>query len=160
MHYGNDFVWNVAGYSEDNWLADIGHKLYGLKNNECNINLCGLVTAEKLAQMLAETDIYVQTSHIENSPNSICEAMLVGTPIIATNVGGTATMIQGCGKLISDGDPYYMAASIKEVSENYDLAVMKSTQGREVALERHNVATIVENLINIYNIIIDDYKKN
>lgn len=159
VHYGNDFEWKVAGYSEDNWLADIGHKLYGLKNKECNITLCGLLTAEELAQVFTETDIYVQTSHIENSPNSLCEAMLVGTPIVATNVGGTATMLQGCGTLIPDGDPYFMAASIKGVSENFEQAVKNSMQGRKLALERHDMAAIAENLINTYNIIKDDNKK-
>lgn len=157
-HYGNGFEWNVAGYSEDNWLADIGHKLYNLKSEDCNINLCGLVTAEDLARMFTEADIYVQTSHIENSPNSLCEAMLVGTPIVATNVGGTATMLQGCGSLIPDGDPYFMAASIKNVYENFELAAKNSKYGRQLAFERHDVAVIVENLINTYNIIIDDNK--
>lgn len=157
-HCGNGFEWNVVGYSENNWLADLGHKLCGLKSKDCNINLCGIVTAEDLALMLTESDIYVQTSHIENSPNSLCEAMLVGTPIIATNVGGTATMLQGYGTLIPDGDPYFMAASIKNVYENFGLAVKNSMCGRELAFERHNEDVIVENLINTYNIIKDDSK--
>ena len=158
QHYGNDFVWNVAGYAANNWLADIGHKIYKTTNKECNINLCGLVSAEDLATMLADTDIYVQTSHIENSPNSLCEAMIVGTPIIATNVGGTETMLQGCGTLIPDGDPYIMAATIIKVTENFDIAKEKSAKGVEIAKSRHDKNKIALQLTETYNHIINEFK--
>lgn len=156
-HYGNNFVWNVAGYSENNWLADIGHKIYKTTNKDCNINLCGLVTAEELVTMLTEADIYIQTSHIENSPNSICEAMLVGTPIIATNVGGTKTMLQSCGTLIPDGDPYIMSATIIKVADNFDIAKQMSLKGVDIAMTRHNKDAIVKQLTETYNYIINDF---
>lgn len=156
-HYGNDFVWNVAGYSSNNWLADIGHKIYKTTNKDCNINLCGLVSAEELAAMLANTDIYIQTSHIENSPNSLCEAMVVGTPIIATNVGGTETMLQGCGTLIPDGDPYIMAATIIKVAGDFDKAKQKSTKGIDIAITRHNKNEIALQLKKTYNHIINEF---
>lgn len=156
QHYGNDFVWNVAGYAPNNWLADLGHKICKTTNEECNINLCGLVNAQDLATMLADSDIYVQTSHIENSPNSLCEAMIVGTPIIATNVGGTETMLQGCGTLIPDGDPYIMAATIMKVAENFDETKNKCARGIEVAMSRHNKNDIAKQLRKSYNHIIDE----
>lgn len=156
-HYNKDFIWYVAGYTNDNWLADIGHKLHGIMTQDCNINLCGIVTAEELAEMLANVDIYVQTSHIENSPNSLCEAMLVGTPTIATNVGGTESLLSNTGKLIPDGDPYIMAASIIEVSKNYELATSYSLKGHDVAKERHSKETIISCIINTYSYIINDF---
>lgn len=156
-HYGNDFVWNVAGYSANNWLADIGHKIYKTTDKECNINLCGLVSAKELAVMLANTDIYVQTSHIENSPNSICEAMIVGTPVIATHVGGTETMLQGCGTLIPDGDPYIMAATIIKVAGDFDKAKQKSTKGIDIAITRHNKNEIAKQLKETYNYIVNEF---
>lgn len=157
QHFGNDFVWNVAGYTTNNWLADIGHKIQKTTNKKCNINLCGLVNAEELAKMLADTDIYIQTSHIENSPNSLCEAMLVGVPVIATNVGGTETMLQGCGTLIPDGDPYIMAATIIKVAENFDNAKQKSVKGIDIAISRHNKNEIALQLKETYNHIINEF---
>lgn len=157
LHYGDDFVWNVAGYNKNNWLADIGHKILKTNNKDCNINLCGLISAEELATKLTETDIYVQTSHIENSPNSLCEAMIVGTPIIATNVGGTETMLQGCGALIPDGDPYIMAATIIKVAGNFDIAKQMSTKGVDIALSRHNKNEIAKQLKETYNYIINEF---
>lgn len=32
-------------------------------------------------------------SHIENSPNNLCEAMILGMPCIATDAGGTSTLL-------------------------------------------------------------------
>ena len=157
QHYGNDFVWNVAGYAANNWLADIGHKINKTTNKECNINLCGLLSAEDLATMLVDSDIYVQTSHIENSPNSLCEAMIVGTPIIATSVGGTETMLQGCGILIPDGDPYIMAASIIKVAESFEEAKNRSAKGIEIAKSRHNKNEIALQLRETYNHIINEF---
>ena len=156
-NYGNDFVWNVAGYAVNNWLADIGHKIHKTTNKECNINLCGLVCAEELAAMLANTDIYIQTSHIENSPNSLCEAMIVGTPVVATNVGGTETMLQGCGTLIPDGDPYIMAATIIKVAENFEETKNKCAKGIDIAMSRHNKNEIAMQLKETYNYIIKDF---
>lgn len=157
QYYGDDFIWNVAGYNKNNWLADIGHKLYNKTAKDCNINLCGLVSAEELATMLIETDIYVQTSHIENSPNSLCEAMIVGTPVIATNVGGTETMLQNCGTLIPDGDPYIMAATIIKVADNFDIAQKKSLKGVDIAKSRHNKDDIAKQLKETYNYIVNEF---
>lgn len=157
QYYGDDFIWNVAGYNKNNWLADIGHKLYNKTAKDCNINLCGLVSAEELATMLIETDIYVQTSHIENSPNSLCEAMIVGTPVIATNVGGTDTMLQNCGTLIPDGDPYIMAATIIKVADNFDIALKKSLKGVDIAKSRHNKDDIAKQLKETYNYIVNEF---
>lgn len=157
QYYGDDFIWNVAGYNKNNWLADIGHKLYNKTAKDCNINLCGLVSAEELASMLIETDIYVQTSHIENSPNSLCEAMIVGTPVIATNVGGTETMLQNCGTLIPDGDPYIMAATIIKVADNFDIAQKKSLKGVDIAKSRHNKDDIAKQLKETYNYIVNEF---
>ena len=60
--------------------------------------------------MLA-SDLYVSASHIENSPNSVAEAQLIGMPCIATGVGGTATYIEHniSGIIVPPGDPYALA---------------------------------------------------
>ena len=41
-----------------------------------------------LCAELETADVFAYPSHIDNSPNSLAEAMLVGTPIVAASVGG------------------------------------------------------------------------
>ena len=68
--------------------------------------------------LLMTADVYVQVSHIENSPNSLCEAMLAGVPVVASYPGGTASRVQDLvhGGLVQDGDPYVLAGALKETS--------------------------------------------
>ena len=44
--------------------------------------------------LLAASDIYVCCSHEEGFSNSILEAMALGLPIVATNVGGNGEMLE------------------------------------------------------------------
>jgi glycosyltransferase involved in cell wall biosynthesis len=103
------------------------------------------------------SDLYIGTSHIENSPNSLCEALLVGVPCIATDAGGTSSLIDDGvdGILIQDGDPYSMAGAIIEIKNNYEQAIEFAGKGRERALKRHNIEKISNDLLAIYKTIAD-----
>lgn len=59
-------------------------------------------------------DLFVNTSKSEGMPFSIMEAMSVGVPILATNVGGVKEMIdESCGKLLPrDLSPQQLAGEI------------------------------------------------
>lgn len=41
------------------------------------------------------SNVFICPSTIENSPNSLCEAQLLGVPHIASYVGGTADLMKG-----------------------------------------------------------------
>ena len=77
--------------------------------------------------------IYIAISHIENSPNSLCEALILGAPCIATNAGGTSSLIEdgNNGILIQDGDAYSMAGAIIELTENYNIAIDYGNSARK-----------------------------
>lgn len=89
---------------------------------------------------------------IENSPNSLCEAMLLGLPIIVSYAGGTSSILNNGeeGILVQDGYPYSLAGAIIEVANNFPMAKNVRTH----AEERHDKNKIVNNLINTYNSII------
>lgn len=69
------------------------------------------MNSDKLVELLLESDLYVHTAYIDNSPNAICEAQYLGMPIIATYVGGVPSLIeQGKdGVLIPANDPFMLA---------------------------------------------------
>ena len=52
----------------------------------------GFLSAEKMKRLLLESNVFVCPSSIENSPNSLGEAMLLGVPCVASDVGGIADM--------------------------------------------------------------------
>jgi glycosyltransferase involved in cell wall biosynthesis len=59
-------------------------------------------------------DLFVQSSDYEGTPNAVLEAMALGTPVIATDVGGTAELIEHGthGLIVRPGDPQALAAAI------------------------------------------------
>jgi glycosyltransferase involved in cell wall biosynthesis len=95
-------------------------------------------------------------SHIENSPNNLCEAMILGMPCVATFAGGTASMLKDGaeGVLVQDGDPWVMAGAILELINDNNKAVLFGKNARERALVRHNKTTIVSELLASYDSII------
>ena len=60
---------------------------YGLKDN---IELLGELSEEQMKAEYLKANIFVLPSTIENSPNSLAEAMILGVPCIAADVGGVS----------------------------------------------------------------------
>lgn len=156
-----DFEWTIAGYDAESKYVKIAEKLTSIKSKNVNIIFKGRVNADELSELLENSDLYVHVSHIENSPNSVCEAMLVGLPIIATYAGGTGSLLQNEkeGILVQDGDPYILAGSIIRMMLNPDKAAFLGANARKRALARHSAERILEQLVTAYNKILLDFRK-
>lgn len=154
---GIKFSWKVIGYAHHNKLARISSSVTGIKPEDVCVELPGRQGAEALAQTLSDSDIFVQVSHIENSPNALCEAMLVGMPIIASFAGGTASMLESGkeGVLVQDGDPYVLAGAIASLAYNFEKAKKLAENAHNRAIERHNPQRIVRQLLDAYHDILN-----
>lgn len=116
------------------------------------VELLGPLDARHLAGELPRAALFVLPSHIDNSPNSLAEAMLVGTPAIASAVGGVPSLARDGYEalLVQDGDPYALAGAIQRVLDDPPLASRLSQQARLSARRRHDPATIRTTLLDIY----------
>jgi len=155
--YSNlNFEWQIIGYNKNHKCANIIHKMTRLNPDKCNIKFLGLKSAEEMADILTKADIYCHVSHIENSPNSVCEAMIIGLPIIATFAGGTASLIENEkeGKLIQDGDPFILAGAIYDYISNFKMAQTYGLNARKRALARHTPQSVGDELMNAYKEIL------
>lgn len=159
---GFNFVWKVIGLSDSDNYARLCEDFKKIKASECNVQLVGRKTAEEMVELFLDVDLFCHTGHIENSPNSVCEAMMVGMPVIASNVGGTGSILEHNkeGILVQDGDPYGLAGAILEMKNNYDKAKEMGKNARSRALKRHNTQMIGEALLSTYQQILNDYGKN
>lgn len=148
---GVDFEWNVAGGLRSE-LKEIVEKKEGLRYADNNINILGLCTPEQLIDMMCNSTMYVHTAYIENSPNSICEAQLVGMPIVSTMVGGISTLVRNGeeGDLLPANDPWQIANAIIELSKDNERMMRYSKNSRLHALERHNPENIMNQLLKCY----------
>lgn len=147
-----DVEWNIAGIYPESDILRVTKKKLGKNFPEKGLNLLGTLDENSLVEKLCEAHIYVSASHIENSPNSLCEAMLIGMPCIATFAGGTGSLIIDGedGILIQDGDPWSLAGAILELYRNTELSVNLGMNARCRALIRHDKEKIINDLQGIY----------
>ncbi len=150
-----EYEWNIAGLKKDDEIVNIAARSIRRPISN-NIKFLGSLDEQALVQALSKTHIYIATSHIENSPNSLCEAQILGVPCIATHAGGTNSLLEDDkdGVLIQDGDPYSMAGAIMELKDNYDKAILFGKNSRRKALLRHDPGKITTDLLNIYKSIL------
>lgn len=147
-----EFEWRIFGVKSSNNIKN----LLKVHPNEIGIKYCGIINEEELQKELLECCLYFHPTYIDNSPNSLCEAQILGCPIIATNAGGIPTFIEHGinGYLIPTNDPYQAAYYIKSIIENPKEALQMGKNGREKAIKRHNPIKIKEQLLSAYNQII------
>ncbi|MES2678879.1 MAG: glycosyltransferase [Bacteroidota bacterium] len=153
------FEWHVVGLTAGSETVKIvakWKKITGL-----NISFCGHQDENQIAALLMSSDIYIQTSHIENSPNSLCEAMALGMPIIASSAGGTDSLFDNGkeGLLYQPGEHLSLAGMILTLNDNFTQASAMGAAARSRALVRHNREEIVASLLADYKEMIKSQKK-
>jgi glycosyltransferase involved in cell wall biosynthesis len=148
----------VAGLHENDLIVKVVKKKLKDVFPKDNIISLGKLNEVQLVESMLRADIFVLPSHIENSPNSLCEAMMLGMPCIATHAGGSNSLLEDAkeGILIQAGDPWSMAGAILEMYNNYDIAIQYGQNARKRALARHDPQKITNGLIDIYEKVIRD----
>ena len=119
---------------------------------EDRIVFTGYLNADALAERLSRTHVCVIPSAIENAPNSLAEAMIVGTPCVASHVGGNAEMMDygRLGLLYCYYEPQLLAERIERLFETPDLARSFSALGREYTRKKHDPEHLEHTLLDIY----------
>ncbi len=146
---GVDFEWFVIGKMDSTIKKMIEKKEKKLFEDN-NISILGYLNPDSIVDHLCNCTLYVHTAYIENSPNSICEAQLLGVPIVSTNVGGISTLVGNDGFLVPANDPWQLANAIIKLSHDKDKMKMFSENGMAKAQKRHNPDLIMEQLMNCY----------
>jgi glycosyltransferase involved in cell wall biosynthesis len=142
----------LAGEAAHGLMARRIRKLLGSPELCGAVDVLGLRTPAQIADELARASAFVLPSHIENSPNALCEAMAVGTPCIAAYVGGVPSLVRNevDGLLYHDADPFALAGKIDRMLGDHDLAARLGASGRARALQRHDPATVSARAVTAY----------
>lgn len=148
----NEIEWRIYGMKD----LKFSEKLTKIKAAEVGVKAMGIISADDLPDALCDADLFIHPSYIDNSPNSLCEAQVLGLPIIATHVGGIESLVEHeqTGVIVPANDVFMLSAQIHRLINNPNLCKEISTKGRHIALKRHNPETIINDLINIYNSIL------
>lgn len=144
-----DFEWNLVGVSN----VKLQEKITHIKASEVNVYCRGVKTPEELYQLARKSSVYFHPSYIDNSPNSVCEAQIIGLPVIAVNVGGVSTLIEDkkTGILTPPNEPHMAAMNILNLLDDNKLMVSLSVNSKEEACKRHNPRGIINSLLSLYS---------
>ena len=80
------------------------------------VTFAGHVSDATVVAAYAEADVLVVTSEHEGFCVPVVEAMSAGVPVVAFDRGAVAEILGNAGVLVSDKDPYALAASIAALS--------------------------------------------
>lgn len=90
-------------------------KEYNLQNH---VKVLGSLTSNQMKEQYLRSSVFVCPSYVENSPNTVAEAMLLGVPIVASDAGGITSVIsEKEGFIFKKGDVKRLARSIEKVWE-------------------------------------------
>lgn len=123
-----------------------------LRNNVC---FTGSLVADAMAERLARSHVYLMSSLIENSPNTLGEAMLMGVPVVSAYAGGAPSMAMDEREALfyRADDPAMLAHQIRRIFADDALAARLSQAARERAKTNHDPERNLAALVAIYEAI-------
>jgi glycosyltransferase involved in cell wall biosynthesis len=122
---------------------------------EGQVNSLGLKDAvifggwlKELSPVYSDLDVLVMSSLNEGTPVSVIEALASGCPVVSTNVGGTADLLDHgkLGMLIPSGDAAALANAICDViAKPPDMEA-----ARDLMVERYGIERLIADLDSLY----------
>lgn len=122
------------------------------KGLEGKIEFLGNLSARQMKEAYLQANIFVLPSTIENSPNSLGEAMLLGVPCVAADVGGVSNMLSHGkeGFVYQSTAPYMLAHYIQKVFAMEQRAVDLGQNAKSHARQTHDSQKNLMTLTEIY----------
>lgn len=86
------------------------------------VRFTGQLSKEDWWQLASEHDIFINTTHFDNTPISVMEAMALGLPVVSTNVGGIPYLLtdKENALLVNDNDVVAMTTAICSLLDNQE----------------------------------------
>jgi glycosyltransferase involved in cell wall biosynthesis len=149
-----DFILQIIGDGPERHNLEVLAKELGL---ESKVFFLGIKGKEDVAQFMRQSDFLVLTSHWENQPNVLLEAMACGLPVVATKVGGVPEIVSPeCGILVTPGDVKEIASGIEELMENtmnYSAEAIS-----QYAHQRFSYSTVGRQFDEVYHEVVESHR--
>ncbi len=148
---------NLKGYISRSPYGFYLRKIIKDNNLQNRVVFTGSLSAEEMKDHYLKSNVFVLPSSIENSPNSLGEAMLLGVPCVVSNVGGVSTMFahNHDGYSYQYNEVHMLSYYIRQMFRNPDAAMKFGEVARDHASITHNRAEIEKRVRDIYDEIIN-----
>ncbi len=156
LYVAGDSIVRHSTLKEKIRLSSYGKYLLGLIREgglEGRVSFLGQLDAGEMKERYLKAHVFVSPSTIENSPNSVGEAMLLGVPVVSSGVGGVPDMLDDGkeGLLYHAGNVSALAMAVTRIFEDAALARSLCAAARERARRTHDADANCRRLLEIYH---------
>jgi len=115
----------------------------------------GGVPKASVPDWLDKSDIFINTTNVDNTPVSVLEAMACGLCVVSTNVGGIPYLLEHekDALLVPPDDPKAMAEAVRRILIEPELAEHLSLNARQKA-EKFDWQTVLPQWESLFGYII------
>lgn len=98
------------------------------------VNFTGKLSKEEWTNLAEAYDIFINTTHFDNTPVSVMEGMALGLPVVSTNVGGIPYMLTSNENalLVNDNQAEEMVNAIESLLIDNKLAKKLTLNARQL----------------------------
>ncbi len=145
-----DFKLTIAG---DGDVEIYKEKAKALNIPEGVLQLETEKTTEEVAQLMNKNDVFLLFSNYENLPVVISEALIMGLPVVSSNVGGIDEMIVSSnGILVKAKDEKALETALNSMITNYsNYNIANLSIG---AIEKYGINKVGKQLNNAYHSVL------
>ena len=121
------------------WILGTGDLETNLKKKVKNLNLTDYVIFQGFVDnpypSIKSADVFLLTSDAEGYPTVVCESLVLGTPVITTDVAGVRELLgeSEFGIITRDGNPETIAAELEKVYRDKQLRDSLAAKAHERA---------------------------
>jgi glycosyltransferase involved in cell wall biosynthesis len=152
----HDVSLSIAGIHPTSIVGKNIRRLINKHKLQDQVTMLDRIQPMDIIKEMVRARVFVLPSHMDNSPNSLGEAMLMGMPCIASNAGGIPSMLKDGeeGLLYEHMDIKALADKIELLLDDPELAQKLGAAAKVTAIERHNPARITESTLEMYHQVI------
>jgi glycosyltransferase involved in cell wall biosynthesis len=94
------------------------------KKHQIDVKLIGKLSKDEWIELSKDYNVFINTTHFDNTPVSVIEAMALGLPVVSTNVGGIPYLLEHDynALLVSDDAVEAMSNQINRLFVEHNLA--------------------------------------
>ena len=121
------------------------------------VTFTGELNAVQMAERMRKSHVFILPSLIENSPNSLGEAMLMGVPSVASYAGGVPSMATDESEVLMyrANDSAMLAFQVQRLFRDDSLSYGLSKAARKRAIGTHNPDAVIDTLLAVYQRVLE-----
>jgi glycosyltransferase involved in cell wall biosynthesis len=143
VYHGETLLGELKRLTADMGLAD-------------RVNFLGARNPNELRDLYHQADLFVLSSSFgEALPSVVSEAMMCGTPVVATDVGGVREQVGADGIVVPPRDIDALAAGIGQAIADYPAWIGRAEEISGRARERFSINAMLQRHLELYREVID-----